>query len=77
MNEAKRFEKFWDWFRANETALHVAYDEGNFDRLDALISGRVEALTIDIDWEMGPYALPYHSFVISPGNRECIAICRK
>lgn len=77
MTDAQRFEKFWDWFRANETALRVAYDEGDFDRLDALVSGRVDALTIDIGWEMGPYALPDHSFVLSPGNRESIAICRE
>ena len=76
MTDDQSFSSFWAWFRANETALRVAYDESDSDRLDGLISGRVDALASGIGWEMGPYALPCHSFVFSPGERARIEICR-
>ena len=76
MTDALRFASFWNWFRVNEAALREAYDEGEVERLDALISGRVGALASGIGWEMGPYSLPDHGFVISPGKRERIEICR-
>lgn len=76
MRDDQRFTMFWDWFRANETAIHAAYDQGEVERLDTLISERVDALASGIGWEIGPYFLPDHSFVLSPGKRERIEICR-
>lgn len=72
----QRFAEFWNWFRANETVLRKAYDEGEVECLDALISARVDALDSGLGWEMGPYSLPDYAFVISPGKRERIGICR-
>jgi hypothetical protein len=76
MPEGQHMNDFWVWFSRVETKLRKAYEEGDIDRLEALISGRLDALASGIGWEMGPYALPHHSFVISPGNRERIEICK-
>lgn len=77
MSDDQRFTTFWDWFRVNEAAIRAAYDQGEVQRLDTLISEKVDALAASgIGWEIGPYFLPDHSFVLSPGKRERIEICR-
>ena len=77
MNDDQRFASFWEWFGANEARFREAYDDGDVESLDALISREVDALAIGIGWEMGPHSLPDHSFVLSPGRRGRVEICRK
>jgi hypothetical protein len=69
-------EAFWEWFVANERFLRQAYDGGDVDGLDNLLSPRMRQVAKGLGWEMGPYSLPNHTLVLSPGSRELAALCR-
>lgn len=56
--------RFWSWFIENERFLREAYDEGDADGLDKLLSPRVRQVAKGLGWEMGPYSLPSHTLVL-------------
>lgn len=68
---------FWSWFLANEARIRSAYKAGSSVGLDQLISPEVAKLSSRLGWELGPYALPKHAFVIAPKSREDLAIARQ
>lgn len=67
---------FWSWFQMNEQRIARAYDAGDSSLLDDLLSERVALAASGAGWEIGPYALPLNAFVVSPGKRELVAVCR-
>lgn len=69
-------ERFWDWFVDNERFVREAYDGGDLNRLDMLLSPSVRQVAKGLGWEMGPYSLPNHTLVLSPGSRELTTLCR-
>lgn len=68
---------FWSWFLDNEARIRLAYDAGSPEGLDQLISPGVSKLSLRLDWELGPYALPKYAFVLAPKSREDVAIARQ
>ena len=68
-----RVDKFWQWFAAHEQDVRTAYDSHNIDWLNAELSAKVKAIAPGTNWEIGPYALPDHALVLSPGSREQLA----
>jgi hypothetical protein len=67
---------FWEWFQANEGRIARAYENGDLEVLDSMLSDRVAQSAGGAGWEIGPYALPLNALVISPGKRERVAACR-
>jgi hypothetical protein len=68
---------FWSWFVENEEKIRKAYDADSEDLLVALISPALSEVSDRLGWELGPYALPNYSFVISPECREDVALARR
>jgi len=73
---ADRADKFWQWFAAHDQEVRTAYDSHNIDWLDAELSARVRGIAPGANWEIGPYALPDHALVLSPGSREQLAVVK-
>lgn len=69
-------QAFWSWFQLNEQRIAHAYDAGDSNMLEDLLSERVALAAFGAGWEIGPYALPLNAFVVSPGKRELVAVCR-
>jgi hypothetical protein len=67
---------FWTWFQENEASIRRAYETGDGDALDALLSKRVAEAAGGAGWEIGPYALPLNALVISPARRDRVRVCR-
>jgi hypothetical protein len=68
---------FWRWFEDHEAKIRSAYDRGDVQALDALLSDRVAEIADGSGWEVGPYALPGYSLVLAPGARDHVAVCRR
>lgn len=68
---------FWQWFVHHEAQTRSAYDRGDIEQLDALLSNRVADVADGSGWEVGPYALPGYSLVLAPGASERVAVCRR
>lgn len=77
MFDSEQIAQFWAWFEANESQLRFAYDNKDAKGLDRLINPRVQAVAAGCGWEIGPYSLPDHSFVISPGSKERAHVSRR
>lgn len=77
MSDTDAIAVFWSWFAANEERLRRAYDCGDTDCLDVLLSPPLRDLAPDLGWEIGPYALPEYSFVLSPGGRKLVELTRR
>ena len=75
INDDRTLE-FWSWFSANSKALRSAYNDGDTDWLDAQISSRVKRVGPTLNWEIGPYAHPDCTFVLSPTIRENLPTTR-
>ncbi|TFZ06344.1 hypothetical protein EZ313_06775 [Ramlibacter henchirensis] len=69
--------EFWEWFQEHEPEIRHAYLQADTSHLDDLLSLRVANATSGAGWEIGPYALPSHAFVFSPGNADRISACRE
>lgn len=68
--------EFWNWFQKHESEIRRAYAQGDGSRLDELLSARVANAADGAGWEIGPYALPMHAFVLAPGGTGRIDACR-
>jgi hypothetical protein len=76
MDTADAAEMFWAWFIQNEATIRAAYKDQDTQRLEDLIKEPLQNYLPGVGWEIGPYALPDHALVISPGVRERIPTVR-
>jgi hypothetical protein len=68
-----RVDEFWRWFVAHDKNVREAYESRNTHWLDTELSARVGRIAQGTSWEIGPYSLPDHAFVLSPGTRKELA----
>jgi hypothetical protein len=62
--------RLWDWFAHNVAKVATAYGSGDYAWLDRHLLPLVKAIDEQMNWEIGPYALPDDTFVLSPTVRE-------
>jgi hypothetical protein len=76
-DEAIQAAAFWSWFKDRHEQIAAAYEAGDNDWLHANITPRVKGIEPRLNWEMGPYHHPDHTFVISPSVRDNIALAER
>jgi len=76
ISTSSRIQAFWNWFADWHTDIATAYTNGDSFWLSANLTAQVKRIHPRLNWEMGPYHDPDHTLVISPSDRDHIALAR-
>ena len=69
--------ELWFWFATNAEVIRDAYNRCDERWLESEISPRIEQITEDMSWEIGPYGHPHEVFVLSPTTRANLPVARR
>lgn len=76
MKKGDAATELWDWFSGNSGDIALRYGAQDYAWLDQELSPRVSAIAEEMNWEIGPYALPNNAFVLSPAVRANLVKAR-
>lgn len=68
---------FWKWFKTFCREVEGAYSAGDTNWLNSELTKRIRSIEPNLNWEIGPYADPEFTLVISPSIRENIELAKE
>ena len=72
-----RIAAFWNWFRDWHEDVAAAYASDDVFWLDTNLTAQIKQIHPRLNWEMGPYHDPDNTLVISPSERDNIALAQR
>ncbi len=75
---SKAIRDFWAWFRARAPRLAELYEAKRFQQLSEEMNRRLDSISEELPWEIGPGKSRTYSLTLSPeGNRQLYALIQK
>lgn len=74
----RTIQEFWTWFQENAPRLAQLYEAKRFHELSDEFSRRLDAISTELPWEMGPGKVKRYSLTLSPeGNPKLSRLIRQ